>query len=166
MLLALEAETREKILKIADDAIYERRNASIEQERGVKENEYNTEIAIENKRRQVLEAKIEAERSEMLKRSELENERVEASILLEEKRKSLISLEGFNGRVRANAKAYELKAMMGALENVAPDVVKALVNVGMSPQALIAGAFQDLAERAENIGQLNVTPDLLREIMQ
>ena len=38
---ALEAETREKILKMSDDAIYERRNASIEQERGVKENEYN-----------------------------------------------------------------------------------------------------------------------------
>jgi len=41
-LRALEAETSEKILKMSDDAIYERRNVSIEQECRVKENEYNT----------------------------------------------------------------------------------------------------------------------------
>ena len=52
---ALEAQTREEILKLADDAVYERRNASIEQERKVKENEYNTEISIEAKKRQVRE---------------------------------------------------------------------------------------------------------------
>ena len=45
--------TREEILKKADEALYERRNASIEQERRVKENELNTEIAIENKKKQI-----------------------------------------------------------------------------------------------------------------
>ncbi|MCC6884687.1 MAG: hypothetical protein IT576_21200 [Verrucomicrobiales bacterium] len=46
---ALEAETRELLLKGADEAIFMRRNAAVEQERAIKENELNTEIAVENK---------------------------------------------------------------------------------------------------------------------
>lgn len=38
-LRALEAQAREEMLRSADNALYERRNASIEQERRVKENE-------------------------------------------------------------------------------------------------------------------------------
>ena len=50
---ALEAETREALLRGADEAIYIRRNAAVEQERGIRENELNTEIAVENKKRQI-----------------------------------------------------------------------------------------------------------------
>lgn len=46
---ALEAKVREQLLQDADEAIYRRRNASIEQERTVKENELNTELAVEAK---------------------------------------------------------------------------------------------------------------------
>jgi len=162
---ALEAETREKILKMSDDAIYERRNASIEQERGVKENEFNTEIAIENKRRQVRETQLNAEQSEMRKQNELKNEQLEAEINLEEKRKKLIALVTENRKAEADAKAYELKAMMNALSGVDPGVIKSLAAIDMHPQALIANAFQDLAGNAEKIGHLNITPDLLHEMM-
>ena len=162
---ALEAETREKILKMSDNAIYERRNASIEQERGVKENEYNTEIAIENKRRQVRETQLDAEQAEMKKQNELKNEQLDAEIYLEEKRKALIALATENSRAEADAKAYEMKAMMNALTGVDTDVIKALATIGMQPQAIIANAFQNLAGKAEKIGQLNITPDLIREMM-
>ena len=162
---ALEAETREKILKKSDDAIYERRNASIEQERGVKENEYNTEIAIENKRRQVRETQLNAEQAEMKKQNELKNEQLDAEISLEEKRKTLIVLATENSKAEADAKAYELKAIMNALIDVDTDVIKALAAMGMQPQTLIANAFQNLAGNAEKIGQLNITPDLIREMM-
>jgi regulator of protease activity HflC (stomatin/prohibitin superfamily) len=50
---ALEAEAREQILREADEAIYAQRNAAVEQERSIKENKLNTEIAIENKKRQI-----------------------------------------------------------------------------------------------------------------
>jgi hypothetical protein len=60
---ALEAEVREQILKGADDATYARRNSALEQERKIKENELNTEIAVENKRRQIREAQMDAERA-------------------------------------------------------------------------------------------------------
>ncbi|MDH5508200.1 MAG: SPFH domain-containing protein, partial [Anaerolineae bacterium] len=55
---ALEAEAREMLLKQADDAIYERRNSAVEQERRIKENELNTEIAVEEKNRKIQETKI------------------------------------------------------------------------------------------------------------
>jgi hypothetical protein len=162
---ALEAETREKILKMSDNAVYERRNASIEQERGVKENEYNTEIAIEKKRRQVRETQLNAEQAEMKKQNELKNEQLDAEINLEEKRKNLIALATENSKAEADAKAYELKAMMNALSGVDTDVIRALAAIGMQPQVLIANAFQNLAGNAEKIGHLNITPDLLSEMM-
>jgi hypothetical protein len=162
---ALEAETRERILKMSDDAVYDRRNASIEQERVVKENEYNTQVAIENKRRQVREAQLDAEQAEMIKRNELKNEQLDAEINLEEKRKTLIELSTQNSKAEADAKAYELKAMMNALGDVDSDVIRALASIGMQPQVLIANAFQNLAGNAEKIGQLNITPDLVREMM-
>ena len=164
--MALEAETREKILKMSDDAIYERRNASIQQERGVKENEYNTEIAVENKRRQVRETQLDAKQAEMIKQNELKNEELDAEIKLEEKRKVLTALAAENKKAEAEAKAYELKAMMNALSGVDTNVIRALAAIGMQPQTLIANAFQNLAGNAEKIGQLNITPDLIREMMK
>lgn len=162
---ALEAETREKILKISDDAVYERRNASIEQERRVMENEYNTEIAVENKHRQVRETKLDAEQAEMRKKNELKSEQLDAEISFEEKRKALITLTAENTKAEADAKAYELKAMMNALSGVDTDVIKALTTIGMNPQVLVANAFQNLAGNAEKIGHLNITPDLISEMM-
>lgn len=60
---ALEAATREEILQQQDDAIYKRRNASIEQERIVKENELNTEIKVAEKEREKEEKAIAAKMS-------------------------------------------------------------------------------------------------------
>lgn len=37
--------------------------------------------------------------------------------------------------------------------------------VGMEPRQLIAQAFGGLAERAEKIGQLNLSPDLLQTLL-
>lgn len=163
---ALEAQAREQILKMADDAIYERRNASIEQERRVKENELNTEIAIENKKRQIKETQIDAEKAVKQKENELIDENINFEISLEEKRKSLIEKTIANAKVQADEKAYELSKIMGALNNVNPTVIQALTNIGMKPDKLIAIAFQELAENANKIGQLNVTPDLLQEIVR
>ena len=43
---ALETETRESLQKEADQAVYERRNFAVEQERKIRESELNTEIAV------------------------------------------------------------------------------------------------------------------------
>ncbi|MCL1984974.1 MAG: SPFH domain-containing protein [Betaproteobacteria bacterium] len=162
---ALEAHTREQILRTADDAIYERRNASIEQERKVRENEYNTEISIEQKKRQVREAQLEAEQIFQQKQNLLKEEQMLFEITLEEKRKNLVALAAENARAEADTRAYSLKAAMQALEGVDAGVIQSLASVGMQPGKLMALAFRGLTENADKIGQLNITPDLLREIM-
>ena len=54
---------------------------------------------------------------------------------------------------------------MQALASVDARTLQALASVGMKPEQLIAVAFQELAGRADKIGQLNISPDLLRELM-
>jgi hypothetical protein len=52
---ALEAEYRETLLQKADMAISARRAAAVEEERKIKENELNTEIALEQQRHQLID---------------------------------------------------------------------------------------------------------------
>jgi hypothetical protein len=161
---ALEATVREQILKQADDATYVRRNAAIEQERAIKENELNTEIAVETKKRQIRETQLQAERAVLEKRQEIQNEDMAGRIALEDKNKALTALRMENARKEADAKAYAIGTVMKAVEGVDPKVLQAL-NVGNAdPSTLIAMAFQGLAENAQRIGELNITPDLLQQL--
>jgi hypothetical protein len=89
---ALEAETREKMFREADEAIYARRNSAVEQERAIKENELNTEIAIETKKRQIRETQMDAERAVQEKEGLLKKEALETNIGLEDRRKSMVAL--------------------------------------------------------------------------
>lgn len=162
---ALEAETREQLLKEADEAIYARRNSAVEQERGIKENELNTEIAVENKKRQIRETQMEAERAVQEKQHQLAQADMSAKVLLEDKRKELVALAADNARAEADARAYGVSTTMQALGAVDARVLQALASVGMKPEQLIAVAFQELAGRADKIGELNISPDLLRELM-
>ena len=163
---ALEAEAREQILKEADDAIYTRRNSSVEQERKIKENELNTEIAVENKKRQIREAQMDAEKSVQEKQHELQVAEMKFNIEQEEEKKKLVSLAVQNAREEADAKAYALSTTMKAFTDVDRHVIKALANSGMNPQQLIASAFLGIAEKAGKIGQLNITPELLLELLK
>jgi len=162
---ALEAEAREQLLREADEAIYARRNSAVEQERAIRENELNTEIAVENKKRQIREAQMDAERAVQEKQHQLRDAEMEANIALEEKNKQLVALSTENTKAEADAKAYGVSATMKALEGVDSKVLQALASVGMQPDQLVAIAFQGLAERADKIGQLNISPDLLRELL-
>ncbi|WP_438350026.1 SPFH domain-containing protein [Paenibacillus sp. FA6] len=164
-LRALEAQAREEILRSADDALYIRRNASIEQERRVKENELNTEIAVETKKKQIRETQLDAERSVKQKQNEMKDEQLRFDTIHEQKKRELIELAVANKKAQADAKAYELAAVMKSLEGIEPKVLQSLTNIGMNPDQLIAIAFQELAENAEKIGQLNITPDLLQGLM-
>lgn len=144
---ALEAEAREQLLRDADNAIYARRNSAVEQERAIKENELNTEVALEIKRREIRETQMAAD------------------IALERTKKELVGLASANAREEADAKAYGLASMMNALAQSDEKILRALVSAGMDPARLIAQAFDELAKNADRIGQLNVSPDLLRELL-
>lgn len=145
---ALEAETREQLMKEADDAVYVRRNASVDHERSIKENELQTEQSIQEKRH------------------ELESADTSHSIQLEERRKDLVAKESDNSRTEAEARAYALEAIMKSLTGADPRVVQSLAATKMQPDALIAAAMTELAANAEHIGELNISPDMLRELMK
>jgi hypothetical protein len=163
---ALEAETREQLLKEADEAIYARRNSAVEQERAIKENELNTEIAVEQKKRQIRETQMDAERAVQEKRHQLEQSDMTAKVGLEDQRQQLVALAARNAKAEADARAYGISTTMRALGAVDARVLQALASVGMKPEQLIAVAFQELAGKAEKIGQLNISPELLRELLQ
>src|SRR3989454_7027632 len=162
---ALEAETREQLFREADEAVYARRNSAVEQERAIKENELNTEIAVENKKRQIRETQMEAERTVQEKKHLVLKEALEANIGMEDRRKSLVALAGENAKTEADARAYGVSSTMRALGSADAKILQALATTGMKPEQLIAFAFQELAGRADKIGQLNISPDLLRELL-
>lgn len=163
---ALEAQTREEILKRADDATYARRNAAIEQERAVKENELNTEIAVETKKRQIKETQLDAERAVLTRKQEIQEQELQGRIGLEEKNKALTGLRAGNAKIDADARAYALTTVMKAIDGVEPGVLQALMLGQADPSVLIAQAFQGLAANAQKIGELNISPDLLQQLTQ
>lgn len=172
---ALEAKTREEILKNSDDALYERRNASIEQERRVKENELNTELSVEEKRkgiklaeldtkRRVLEGNTELEKIRTYSETEQEQIKLDAQIELERKRQELADLKLANAKKEADAEAYRIGAVMEAYNKLSAEVLVALATLNMEPEKMIAQAFNNLATNSERIGTLNITPDLLESL--
>lgn len=162
---ALEAEARESNLKAADDAVYLRRMSAVENERAIRQNELDTDIAVEQKKRQIRETQMEAKATLMRKENALRNEQMAADVELENKRKAFVAGQADNSRTLAEAEAYRVAAVMQALEKADPRIVNALAAAGMQPGQLIAQAFGGIAERAERIGQLNVSPDLLQGLM-
>ena len=162
---ALEAEARESNLKAADDAIYLRRMSAVENERAIRQNELDTDIAVEQKKRQIRETQMDAKATLMRRENALRDEQMAADIAHEDKRKAFVAGQAHNSRTLAEAEAHRLGAVMHALEKADPRIVNALAAAGMQPGQLIAQAFGGIAERAERIGQLNVSPDLLQGLM-
>ncbi len=113
---ALEAEYREAIQKKADEAIYSRRAAAVEQEKKIKENE------------------------------------LDSAITIEKNRKELVELEGDNIIREAE---YKTKALNMELE----------LYKDSDPKILLAIGLKSLGEKADKIGNLNITPDLLSTIL-
>jgi hypothetical protein len=144
---ALEAEAREALQRRADEAIYARRNAAVEQERLIKESELNTEIAVEEKKRQIRETQMAAE------------------IAVEEQRSALIGRRVENERKDADSRAYTLTETLKPLRDLDWKTLMMLGGKGADPRAMIAMAFQEMADNAQKIGELNVSPDLLKSLI-
>ena len=122
-------------------------------------------MAVENKKRQIKETQMEAEKSVQQKKREIREAEMAAKIAIKDKNKELVALSTANAREEADSKAYAIAAVMKALSETDPKTLQALVSVGMEPGQLVAPAFKALAEGADKIGQLNISPELLRELL-
>jgi hypothetical protein len=108
---ALESETRELIQQQADQAIYARRNAAVEEERRIKESELETEIAVENKRREIRETKMSADIALEEQRSTLITTQIESGSSILPRicfRPSLLKIRPFRQRLRMEANTADL----------------------------------------------------------
>lgn len=147
MARALEAETREEFQKKGDQAMYERRTAAVEQERRVKESELQTEVMTEQKRHHIRETKMKAD------------------IAIEKERQALVEQKASNDKKAAEAQAWALAKQLEPIRSMDWKVLSALQAGGGDPATMIAVAFRELAENAQRIGELNVSPDLLRSLI-
>ena len=147
MARALEAASREGLQRDADEAVYARRNAAVEQERKIKETELNTEIAVEEKRRQIRETQMAAE------------------IAVEQQRTELLVKRLENDRQEADSRSYALRATLEPLQGADWKTLMALSAGGGDPRTMIALAFRELAENAAKIGELNISPELLESLV-
>lgn len=165
MARALEAEAREELLRQADQAIYDRRNASVEQERRIKENELNTEVAVEEKKRQIRETKIAADLAVEGREQQVRQARLEGQIALEEERKRLVAARTENARADADIQAYALEANLRPLLQLNPDLTQMLAVQSADPRRMVSMAFKEIAQNASRIGNLNISPELLETLL-
>lgn len=164
MARALETETREKLQQDADQAIYERRNFAVEQERKIKETELNTEIAVEEKKKQIDEKKMETEIQHAENDRKLREMKVQADISVENQRKLLIEQKTVNERKEAETQGYVIETTLKPYKDIDWKTLTALNN-NADPKFNIALAFRQLAENADKIGNLNISPDLLNSLL-
>ncbi len=166
MARALEAQTRESLQKEADQAVYERRNFAVEQERIIKESELNTEIAVEEKQKQIVEKKMETDVVKQENDQKLNEMEMTSSISLEEQKKDLIDIQVTNEKKEADVKEYVLNANLKPYKELDWKTLMAISNNGNDPGNNIALAFRELAENADKIGNLNISPELLDSIVR
>ena len=147
MARALEADARERLQREADESIYARRNAAVEQERIIRESELQTELTVDAKKREIRERQMQGD------------------IALEEQRATLITKQVENAKQDADSRAYALAAQLAPLATTDWKTLMAIAPNGGDPRMMIGLAFRELAENAAKIGELNISPDLLGKLL-
>ena len=125
---ALEAGYRESLLRRADEAIYARRAAAVEEEGKIKSNELEGEISLARERERLIDLEAANDR----KKSQAWGERRELEA-------------GFTAR----ASEMELAPYRD-----------------FDPRKLLALAMRDIGNNAGKVGNLNITSDLLADLLQ
>jgi regulator of protease activity HflC (stomatin/prohibitin superfamily) len=125
---ALEAEYRETLLRRADEAIYARRAAAVEEEAKIKSNELEGEISLARERERL----IDLEAANDLKKSQAWGERRELEA-------------GFAAR----ANEMELAPYRD-----------------LDPRKILALAMRDIGNNAGKVGSLNITSEVLADLLQ
>ncbi|MEZ4399614.1 MAG: SPFH domain-containing protein [Kofleriaceae bacterium] len=144
---ALEAATREQLQREADESIYARRNAAVEQERIIKESELETEAVVAAKQRALRERALAGD------------------IALEQQRTQLVTTKVANDKQDADGQAYAIEALLAPIKSADWKTLTAISATGGDPRTSIALAFRELAGNAAKIGELNMSPDLLRSLV-
>ena len=166
MARALEAEAREGLLQRADEAIYTRRNAAVEQERVIKENELNTDLAVQAKEQQIREGRVKADLAVETREQEVRETRLAGQIQLEETRKALVQAQIENMQAEADVQAYTLEAALQPLQKLDDGMLQLLSVQSVDPRLMVSMALREIAQNAGKIGHLNISPDLMQSLLE
>ncbi len=90
--------------------------------------------------------------------------KVQADIAVEMQRKLLLDQQTANEMREADAKGYVIDTTLKPYHKMDWKLITALNN-NPDPKFNIALAFRQLAENADKIGQLNISPDLLEALI-
>ena len=112
------------------------------------------------------EKEMETKRLIQEKQAELDAQKLANDIKLEEENKKLVELQTDNDKKKSDAKAYDTEVVLKTFEGIDTEVVKALAMAGMDSRALIAKAFLEIGDKADKIGTLNVSPELLETLIR
>ena len=94
----------------------------------------------------------------------LKEMKLEADIVLENQRKTLVEQKSANDKAEADAQGYVIETTLKPYKEIDWKILTALNN-NTDPRFNISLAFRQLAENADKIGNLNISPDLLDSIL-
>jgi SPFH domain / Band 7 family len=125
---ALEAGYRETLLCKADEAIYARRGAAVAEERKIKENELDTDIALEERRRQLIDLQGDNARREAENRGKALE--LEAQYRAKAKEMELAVYRGFDSRTILSLALNEMGQNAGNIGNltITSEILASLLN--------------------------------------
>ncbi|GAL77799.1 hypothetical protein JCM19274_5512 [Algibacter lectus] len=104
---------------------------------------------------------VKQENGQKLKEMEMKS-----NIALEEQKKTLIDIQVTNEKKEADVKEYVLNANLKPYKELDWKTLMAIGNNGNDAGNNIALAFRELAENADKIGNLNISPELLDSIVR
>ena len=158
---ALQTPTREEVQQKADEATFQRRALAVENERAIKENELETEIELARRQEEL----IRQEGANTMLDVRQEAERLKFDIEAEVERNTL-SAEGAAHQVRIRTEAEaEAREKLLAVENEAEGRRVELWK-DAPPSVTLGLALQQFADKVHTIEHLNLTPNLLGDLLQ
>ena len=70
-----------------------------------------------------------------------------------------------NTRAQADAESYVLESSLAPLKVLKPKLLEAISLQSAEPRLMVANALKEIAQNAGRIGQLNISPDLLENLL-
>jgi regulator of protease activity HflC (stomatin/prohibitin superfamily) len=180
---ALQTPTREGLQQKADEALFSRRALAVEKERAIKENEMATELELEKRKKQLIEQRGENQLQEIQQVAATEQARVEAELARlqltaeAEVRRSATATKAETERSKLLADAHARDVVLRAQGDAASrtrwnevEQQREAARVALwekTPQRVsTAFAVQAAAAKLDKINHLNLTPDLLKTLVQ
>jgi regulator of protease activity HflC (stomatin/prohibitin superfamily) len=157
---ALQTPAREQIQQDADKATFERRAVAVERERAIAENELQNQIELARRQEQLVEQQGQNERKRAAEQVAAERIQAEATAL---NHRLEAETDADTQKLLATAQASATREL-GEAEGAA-ETARLAAYQQLEAATILALAVKELAGSLPDIGTLNVTPDLLTNLL-